>query len=79
LQINAYDVYENSNPLTVKTTQYLLNNKLVSFIGSDAHGAKRRSPALSAGVKWIYDHCPEAYSDAIVHDNAAKIIKEGEA
>ena len=79
LQINAYDVYENTDRSVTRATQYLLRKKLVSFIGSDAHGAERRSPRLSTGVQWIYDHCDEKYADAIVHDNAAEIIKKGEA
>lgn len=74
LQINAYDVVENDNPVIKKTTQRLLKKRLVSFIGSDAHGSVRRAPALQTGVKWIYDNCPETYADAVVHDNAAKII-----
>ena len=78
MQINAYDVYETKTDATRILTQWMLENQLVSYIGSDAHGAKRRAPALQSGVLWIYDHCPEDYADAIVHDNAAKIIR-GEA
>jgi protein-tyrosine phosphatase len=79
LQVNAYDICENEKDDVRNAAQFIINNELASFIGSDAHGAERRSPALSAGVKWIYEHCRENYADAIVHDNAAKIIKEGEA
>ena len=78
LQINAYDITENQKSVVRKLTQQLITDGLVSDIGSDAHGM-RRKPALQTGVQWIYDHCPEEYADAIVHDNAADIIKEGEA
>jgi len=74
LQVNAYDIVKNKNQQTVIASRYILNNKLASFIGSDAHGAERRRPELKDGVKWIYDHCPEDYADAVVHDNAKKII-----
>ena len=77
LQINAYDIYDSQNLETKKLTQQLLKKRLVSFIGSDAHGADRRSPALKSGIQWIYDNCPEDYANAIVHDNAEKIIKRG--
>lgn len=77
LQVNAYDIYSNPKTQITRTSQSLLTNGLVSFIGSDAHGSKRRAPALSTGVQWIYDHCPTEYADAVVHDNAAKIIREG--
>lgn len=77
LQINAYDICQNTNRETVEAARFLLDNRLVSFIGSDAHGAEKRSPELAKGVEWIYEHCPEDYADVIVHDNAAKIIKDG--
>ncbi len=79
LQVNAYDIYDSDNELTKRTAQMLLRKRMVAFIGSDAHGADRRPPALQSGVKWIYDNCPEEYADAVVHDNAAKILKSGGA
>lgn len=77
IQINAYSICEDSKPGTVKAAQYLLENRLVSFIGSDAHGEYKRPPRLEKGVRWIYEHCPENYADAIVHDNAAAMIATG--
>lgn len=74
LQINAYDICENKRNAVRSFTQRLLEEKLVSYIGSDCHGY-RRPPALQAGVAWIYEHCPKDYADAVVHDNAIKIIK----
>lgn len=76
IQINAYSVCEDSNPDTVKAARYLLENRLVSFIGSDAHGADKRPPRLETGVRWIYDHCPEEYADAVVHDNAWHLLND---
>lgn len=73
-QVNAYDIEDNKDPNVRVIAQYLLRNGMVSYIGSDAHGAHRRSPQVQNGIKWIYDHLPEDYADAIVHDNAAKII-----
>lgn len=77
LQINAYDVYDTQTEVTKITTRWLLENRMVSFIGSDAHGAAKRKPVLKNGVQWIYDNCPEDYADAIVHDNAAELIRKG--
>ena len=74
MQINAYDISDNTNIGTLLATRYLLNKQLVTYIGSDAHGATRRPPMLQNGVKWIYRNLPEEYADAVVHDNAAKII-----
>ena len=77
IQINAYSVSEESNPGTVKAARHLLENRLVSFIGSDAHGAFKRPPSLKKGVQWIYGHCPEDYADEVIHDNAAEMIAAG--
>ena len=77
LQINAYDICDTDDNLAKRACQYMLKRKLVTFIGSDAHGADRRPPKLTNGIQWIYDHCETEYADAIVHDNAAKIIREG--
>ena len=54
--------------------RFLPANQLTEYLGSDAHGEHHRPPKLAKGVKWIYDHCPEMYADAVVHDNAAKIL-----
>ena len=75
IQINAWSVREEHREETRSAARYLLENRLVSYIGSDAHGAKRRPPRLENGVRWIYDNCQEEYADAIVHDNAARILK----
>lgn len=76
LQINAYDIYDTDNDLAKNVSRYLLEKQLASYIGSDTHG-RRRPPKLKTGVQWIYDHCPKEYADAVVHDNAAKIIRQG--
>lgn len=74
LQINAYDIDDTKTEETKAVTQWLLENRLVSYLGSDAHGASKRPPMLKNGVQWIYDHCPEDYADAVVHDNAAALL-----
>ena len=76
IQINAYSICEETNPDTVSAARFLLENRLVSYIGSDAHGETRRPPRLQKGVQWIYDHCPEEYADAVVHDNAWRLLNE---
>ena len=75
IQINAWSVCEEQKESTMAAVRFLLANQLAGYLGSDAHGEHHRPPKLAKGVKWIYDHCPEMYADAVVHDNAAKILK----
>ena len=74
IQINAYSICEEQREGTRAAARYLLEHRLVSYLGSDAHGAERRPPRLAAGVQWIYDRCPEDYADTVVHDNAARLL-----
>jgi hypothetical protein len=30
---------------------------------------------MCPGVRWLYDHCDEAYVDALVHGNASRLIR----
>ena len=74
IQINAWSICEEQRAGTLAAARFLLENRLVSYIGSDAHGEYNRPPRLAKGVKWIYEHCPADYADAVVHDNAAKLL-----
>ena len=71
-QVNAGDLFSGDSGIR-ETTRYLLENRLASFVGSNAHTAMELEP-VKEGLRWIYDHCPEEYADAVVHDNTAKII-----
>lgn len=73
-QIDVNDLREDVDERILETTRYLLEKRLANYIGSDAHGEFYMPPWFVDGVKWIYDHCPEEYADAVVHDNAAKLI-----
>lgn len=72
LQINAYDLVENSNEKTRETTQWLAKNRLAHFIGTDTHW--HRPPVMRSGVEYLYNNCPEEYVDALVNGNAEKLL-----
>ena len=74
IQINAYSVAEERNLITKNRAIEMLDNKLVDFIGSDAHRITHRPPMVEAGVKFMYENYDEEYIDAIVHDNAKKYL-----
>lgn len=74
IQINAWSICEEQKESTVAAARFLLENQLAGYLGSDAHGEHHRPPKLAKGVQWIYEHCTEEYADAVVHDNAARLL-----
>ncbi|MDI9519847.1 MAG: hypothetical protein QM308_01615 [Bacillota bacterium] len=74
LQINAYDLMDQPDDWVRENTRWLVQNRLAHFIGTDAHRLKKRTPVMRSGVDYLYQHCDEAYADALVKGNADKLI-----
>ena len=79
LQVNAYDLYLNKNRATRDLAQWMAQERLISFIGSDMHGTRIRAdgkparrPQMKEGVCWLYEHTDEEYADDVVRRNAEK-------
>ena len=81
LQVNTYDLCLNKNQATRDLAQWMAQEHLISFIGSDMHGTRikkdgkpARRPRMKDGVRWLYEHVDEAYADDIVRRNAEKYL-----
>lgn len=74
IQINAYSLVEESRESTKNFARKLLQEKVVTFIGSDAHRTDHRPVSLISGVKYIYENCDEDYANAICYRNAERLI-----
>ena len=72
MQINAYSLVEEKNEATKKLARMLLKNKLVTFVGSDAHRTTHRPPNIKSGVEYIYNNCDGKYADDICFRNAER-------
>lgn len=77
LQINAYSLAEEWSDRIQQTARMLLENRLVDFVGSDAHRLDHRAPAVAAGVQYIRDHCDPAYARAVLWGNARRLLRLG--
>lgn len=76
MQVNAYDLALNQNQKTRETAQWLAQERMISFIGSDMHGfSPKREPKMRAGIDWLYDHTDTEYADCVVRKNAEKILR----
>jgi len=75
VQINAYSLEDEHDPAIREKAQTLLQKRLVSFIGSDAHTTYHRPPKYTNGVKYIWEHCEPDYAEAVLFRNAEKSLK----
>ena len=76
LQINVYDLVLNHKESVRELTQWMVREKLVSFIGSDMHGTRegKRKPRMKEGINWIYENVDQEYADSLVRKNAEKYL-----
>ena len=73
-QINAYSLVKEKHDSIRNFARKLLAEKLVDFIGSDAHRVNHRPPELTSGVEYIYETCEKDYADAVCFKNAERLI-----
>ena len=75
IQVNAYDLSLSQNRQTRETAQWLAQERMISFIGSDMHGfPPKRPPKVREGVDWLYAHTDQEYADCVVRKNAEKML-----
>jgi len=73
-QINAYSIVEESDKLIRNFARKLLYERLITFIGSDAHRSNRRPYMIDSGVDYIYKYCEVEYAKDICYRNAQQIL-----
>jgi len=76
LQVNAYDLCLNKTLATRNLAQWMAQERLISFIGSDMHGTREgaRRPRMKEGVRWLYEHTDEEYANDVIRRNAEKYL-----
>ena len=81
LQVNAYDLFLNKNLATRNLAQWMAQEQLISFLGSDMHGTQikedgkpARKPQMKEGVRWLYENVDADYADDVVRRNAEKYL-----
>lgn len=74
IQVNVYSVKKESYARIRDQVRGLLANRLVDFIGSDAHGVKRRPPLYTSGVEYMYRTYDRSYIDSILQGNPQSLL-----
>ena len=78
IQMNAYSIEEEWNQTIKEKARALITEKLVDFIGSDAHRIYHRPPAVREGVEYVKHNCDKEYVNEITYKNAKSLLVEGE-
>lgn len=74
IQMNVYSVREESYDRIKKRVRKLLDQQLVDFAGSDAHGMQHRPPSYTPGMEYMYGNYEHTYVDKILQDNAVTLL-----
>lgn len=69
IQINAYSIANEKRDKTRQLANGCLSEKLVDFIGSDAHRLDHRPPIISDGVDAMIQLYTEEYARKVLEDN----------
>ena len=87
IQINMYSIVDDSNEKRRNNTEVMLKEKLVDFVGTDAHRLKRKQSILKTkkprpvkvekAVSYLYKNYEKDYVDDILYNNAKKRIADG--
>lgn len=74
IQINAYSVAEEKDPAIRQRARRLLEQKLVDFLGTDAHRTGHRPPIAEMGLRWLHENCEEDYAYAVIRGSAERLL-----
>ncbi len=76
LQVNVYSLYDEADEAMKAWARELVTERLVDFLGSDAHRTYHRPPSVYMGMEYLYAHEDLAYIQAIAWDNPVKALTE---
>lgn len=74
IQINLSDVFYEYKHEMVDMANRLLEEKIVDFVGTDAHRIDRRKPEIKVYMEYLYNNYSKEYVDDILYNNAAALL-----
>ena len=74
IQINAESIIGEAGSKSKKLAKKMLNEGIVSFVASDAHGAHYRKPILSDCARFIEEHFGTEYMETLLYFNPKSIL-----
>ena len=73
-QMNGDSLMEVGNKEIYENAIYLLEHRLIDFLGTDAHRTNNRPPDIKDAVEKLYQEVEKDYVDAIAYQNAERIL-----
>lgn len=74
IQVNANSIMGGFGKPTKAVVEKLLKNRLVDFIGTDAHSSGTRSPKIRECVEYLSSKYPADYVEDLLFGNAERYI-----
>lgn len=74
IQLNAGSILGKTGHKVKKFTLYLLKNRMVHFVSTDAHSDRTRAPRLKEAAKFVSKKFGEDYCRELFYDNANKLL-----
>lgn len=75
LQVNASSITGENGITCRQHVKWLLGREYVSFVGTDCHDDKKRTPKIAKAAAYVAKKYGESYSREIFRDNAAALIQ----
>ena len=74
IQVNAYSLDREERGWIRENARWMLEERLISFLGSDAHRTFHRPPEVEGGTEYLYGHAEREYADAVAFGNARTLL-----
>lgn len=78
IQVNAYSLSDETDDSIRNWARQLVREKMVDFLGTDAHRTYHRPVSAEHGLNWLYDNTDWDYADAIAWKNARTRLLDGQ-
>lgn len=76
IQINAYSLAGESKKSTRDLARQMVKEKLVDFLGTDAHKMYHRPPKVANGIKALMEISDTEYATKIAYQNAENLLMQ---
>lgn len=76
IQINASSILGKNGKEAEMTSEILLNNNMVHFVGTDAHSSTKRRPLLKEAYEYVKSNYGQENAELLFNKNAELVIND---